>query len=178
MTQRLGDLPHAAGYVALLASAAIFGFFYAWICSTMWGLDAADSRVAIAAMQAMNSSVRNVVFFPAFFLTPVLLTAAGLLMGRAGARLSAGLFGTAAAIYLAGGLVLTMAVNVPMNEALAAVQVPGSVEQARAIWQHYSGRWQVWNTLRTVASGLSLLLAGIGLAALPRTAGGQPADIG
>ena len=51
--------------LALLHSGAIFGFFYAWICSTMWGLDAADPNVAISAMQAMNASVRNLVFVPA-----------------------------------------------------------------------------------------------------------------
>lgn len=55
---------------SLLLAAAIFGFFYAWVCSTMWGLDAADPAIAIQAMQAMNASVRNAVFFPAFFLTP------------------------------------------------------------------------------------------------------------
>ncbi len=26
--------------LALLFSGAIFGFFYAWVCSIMWGLDA------------------------------------------------------------------------------------------------------------------------------------------
>ncbi len=69
--------------VAVLLTGAIFGFFYAWVCSTMWGLDDADPRVAIAAMQAMNASVRNAVFFPAFFLTPVAL-AGGCRRGRAG----------------------------------------------------------------------------------------------
>ena len=59
-----------AALTSLLFLGAIFGFFYAWVCSTMWGLDAADPRVAISAMQAMNASVRNAVFFPAFFLTP------------------------------------------------------------------------------------------------------------
>ena len=59
--------------VSVVFCGAIFGFFYAWVCSTMWGLDQADPRVAIAAMQAMNASVRNAVFFPAFFLTPVVL---------------------------------------------------------------------------------------------------------
>ncbi|MEX0278502.1 MAG: hypothetical protein AB3N19_13365, partial [Ruegeria sp.] len=61
--------------LSLLSIGAIFGFFYAWVCSTMWGLDAANPRTAIAAMQAMNASVRNAVFFPAFFLTPVILGA-------------------------------------------------------------------------------------------------------
>lgn len=63
--------------IATLLSGAIFGFFYAWVCSTMWGLDAADPRVAISAMQAMNASVRNIVFAPAFFGTPVALAQIG-----------------------------------------------------------------------------------------------------
>jgi uncharacterized membrane protein len=46
----------------LLLAGAVFGFFYAWVCSTMWGLDQADPRVRIAAMQTMNVLVRNIVF--------------------------------------------------------------------------------------------------------------------
>lgn len=165
---RLLDPALIAGYVALLTAGAIFGFFYAWVCSTMWGLDAADPRVAIPAMQAMNASVRNAVFFPAFFLTPVLLGLAALLMGRTGRRTSARLLTAAGMLYLVGGLGLTLLVNVPMNDALAAVRVPASEADARAIWAGYSGRWQAWNTVRTVVSGVSLLLAGAGLAAAGR----------
>ncbi len=73
--------------VSLIFTGAIFGFFYAWVCSTMWGLDAADPRVAIAAMQAMNASVRNAVFAPAFFGTPVVLAAAAWAASRAASRL-------------------------------------------------------------------------------------------
>ena len=60
-------------FLLLILSGAIFGFFYAWICSTMWGLDTLDANSAIAAMNAMNISVRNGVFMPAFFGTPVVL---------------------------------------------------------------------------------------------------------
>lgn len=152
------------GFASLLCSGAIFGFFYAWICSTMWGLDAADPRIAIAAMQAMNASVRNAVFAPAFFGTPfVMLAAALLLRGRAGV-----VFGAGGAIYFAGGLILTMAVNVPMNEALGALEVPENIDDARAIWEGYSPRWQVFNIARTLISGLTLLLAGAGIWAMAR----------
>ena len=73
--------------VSILFCGAVFGFFYAWVCSTMWGLDQADPRIAIAAMQAMNASVRNAVFFPAFFLTPIVLAvAAGAVVGNGGHR--------------------------------------------------------------------------------------------
>ncbi|MEH0071633.1 hypothetical protein V6L77_17080 [Pannonibacter sp. Pt2-lr] len=86
----------AAAGLSLILSGAIFGFFYAWVCSTMWGLDAADPRVAIAAMQAMNGSVRNSVFAPAFFATPVVLALTGLLALRLKAR-------SAGVAFLAGG---------------------------------------------------------------------------
>ncbi|WP_117190206.1 anthrone oxygenase family protein [Rhizobium terrae] len=145
---------------------AIFGFFYAWVCSTMWGLDRADSRVAIAAMQAMNASVRNVVFFPAFFLTPVVLGVTAAAAYFRGYNVPACWFAAAAVVYLVFGLLLTMTVNVPMNEALAATTVPHDVETARIIWQDYSQRWQFWNHVRAMASGISLAFASFGLAKL------------
>jgi uncharacterized membrane protein len=144
---------------ALLLSAVIFGFFYAWVCSTMWGLDAADPRVAITAMQAMNASVRNAVFAPAFFGTPLALTASAVLVLAGGARSSAALFGLSAAIYFGFGLILTMVVNVPMNEALAALPPPANLDAARQIWQDYSPEWQLWNQCRTLASALSFAMA-------------------
>ena len=80
-------------FLSLLLSGAIFGFFYAWVCSTMWGLDAADPRIAIAAMQAMNASVRNIVFFPAFFLTPAFLALTAVLLQHSLQRPAAIAFG-------------------------------------------------------------------------------------
>ncbi len=148
--------------VSLLLCAAIFGFFYAWVCSTMWGLDAADPRIAIAAMQAMNGSVRNAVFAPAFFGTPVALAITAWLLWAQNYKVSARFFAAGAVLYLCLGLVLTMLVNVPMNEALAMIDVPQDIETARTIWQDYSKPWQVWNQTRTVASGAAFLLAVFG----------------
>lgn len=146
-------------YLSLLLSAGIFGFFYAWVCSTMWGLDAADPRVAIEAMQAMNASVRNGVFAPAFFGAPFALVFTAALLWRGGFGKAGRLFVLSAAVYFSCGLILTMVVNVPMNEALGALSVPQDIAQAQMIWEAYSPDWQFWNQLRTVASGLSFLLA-------------------
>ena len=156
------------GLGSMLLAGAIFGFFYAWVCSTMWGLDAIDPRVAIGAMQGMNASVRNAVFAPAFFGTPFVMLLTGTLAIGAGSSRAGALFVAGGVIYLAGGLVLTMAVNVPMNEALALIEIPHDMDAARVIWEGYSPRWQVFNIARTVVSGVTLLLAGLGLAALGR----------
>ncbi|WP_338720789.1 anthrone oxygenase family protein [Devosia sp. XK-2] len=154
--------------LALLLSGGIFGFFYAWVCSTMWGLDAADPRVAIEAMQAMNASVRNAVFAPAFFGTPIVALAAAALAWLDSRHRAAVAFGAAGILYLFGAFAVTMVVNVPMNAALAQVVIPVDIETAGQVWTAYSAPWQFWNALRTVVSGLSLMLVGWGLVMLKR----------
>lgn len=157
-----------AGVVATVFAGAIFGFFYAWICSTMWGLDAADPKIAIAAMQAMNASVRNAAFAPAFFGTPGVLTLAAGFAFACGGRAAGLAFLSAAVVYALGGMMLTFWVNVPMNRQLAALAVPEDPAAAAALWRDYSAPWQFWNQVRTVFSGLALLLSAWGLVLLGR----------
>ncbi|MDF0499007.1 anthrone oxygenase family protein [Bradyrhizobium yuanmingense] len=157
--------------LSLLSSGAIFGFFYAWVCSTMWGLDAADPALAIGAMQAMNASVRNAVFAPAFFGTPFVLIATAMLAWLCRLKAASVIFAIAGLLFLSGGMILTMTVNVPMNEALAAVAIPQDAAEARRIWESYSGPWQFWNMVRTIVSGVTLALTGIAIFILhPRAA--------
>ena len=51
--------------------------------------------------------------------------------------------------YLAGIIVVTMVFNVPLNDALAAVD-PASAE-ASTLWVRYLNEWVMWNHVRTVA---------------------------
>lgn len=156
-------LLYAFSLLSLLSSGAIFGFFYAWVCSTMWGLDAANPALAIGAMQAMNASVRNVVFAPAFFGTPFILIATAMLAWFARMKAASLIFAIAGLLYLSGGIILTMTVNVPMNEALAIVTIPQNAGEAQRIWENYSGPWQFWNMIRTFVSGITLALTGIAI---------------
>lgn len=149
--------------VSLLHVASIFGFFYAWVCSTMLGLDASDPAVAIQAMQAMNASVRNAVFFPAFFLTPVVLASTAAALVRKGRRNAALWFGLAAVVYSLGGFGVTIALNVPMNEALALIELPLEPAATDTVWRDYSSSWQAWNQVRALACAVAVLLTGTGL---------------
>ena len=155
--------------VSLLFSGAIFGFFYAWVCSTMWGLDAADPNIAIAAMQAMNASVRNAAFAPAFFGTPLVLFVTALVAWRSKEGRAALLFAAGGLLYLLGALLLTVLVHSPMNEALALFETPMEASRAREVWQDYSGSWQRWNTVRTIVSCITLLLAGLAVLSCNRS---------
>lgn len=156
---------NAVATLALLLSGALFGFFYAWVCSTMWGLDAADPRIAIAAMQEMNASVRNPTFGASFFGTAPVLALTAMLAFFAGARHSATGFGAAAGLVLAA-VILTMTVNVPMNEALGALPVPTDLADAERIWADYSPVWQIYNITRTGICGVALAAVGYALTRL------------
>ena len=67
------------------------------------------------------------------------------------------------AFYLLGCLLVTMAVNVPMNNQLAVAKPDSS--GADALWDHYRSRWTLWNHVRTAAS---LVAAGLFVMALCR----------
>jgi uncharacterized membrane protein len=53
-------------------------------------------------------------------------------------------------LYLLGSILVTIAFNVPLNRALAAVN-PDSTEGA-GMWTRYLSVWTTWNHVRAVAS--------------------------
>lgn len=168
LTRRAAQATAVGVVTSTVFVGATFGFYYAWVCSTMWGLDAADPRVAIAAMQAMNASVRNPVFFPVFFLTPAIALITAGLSWVAGLSRAAALLLGAGILTLFGSVMFTTLLNVPLNEALALVTVPADVENARAIWTEYSTAWQARNITRTVVSGVALTLCALAALAMRR----------
>lgn len=127
---------------SLLFCGAIFGFFHAWVRATLRGLEQADPRRSIPAIQAMNASVRTAVFAPAVFGTPIVLAITAIVLSRYRQRGAAVCFGAAAPVYPAGGPVLTMGVRVPLNRAPAAARVPATPEEAGVLRQACSAAWR------------------------------------
>ena len=113
----------------------------------------------VAAMQRINVVVINPLFLSVFMGTAALSAACiGLALLRwhdsgAAWRLAAGL------LYLAGCFGVTMAFNVPRNDALAALRREGA--EAAAYWPRYVAEWTRWNHVRTAAA-----LAGAACAAV------------
>ncbi|MBM7069436.1 DUF1772 domain-containing protein [Actibacterium sp. 188UL27-1] len=159
-------------FTSLTLTAGIFGIFYGWVCTVMWGLDTAPPDVAIRAMQAMNASIRNAAFFPVFFLAPVFAGLTGLTAYFQGQTRAGMLFGVAALLCGLGIVLLTFTINVPMNENLAAISIPRDPVEATQIWATFSGTWQLWNQIRTGAGFLSVIAIGAGLMALARPVAG------
>lgn len=149
--------------LTLILTGAIAGFFYAYTSSVMRGLDATPAAHTIVAMQGINATVRNWIFAPAFFGTPVAAIITGALLGWHQHKSAALLMLLAAVIYIAGAFLPTLLVNVPMNETLATVTVPADPQAADHLWREYSGAWTWWNTLRTLFSFASLLFVGLAI---------------
>lgn len=167
-------IAYVAAAATLLLTGTMAGFFFAYSSSVMLGLDAAGAGHAIPAMQAINLTVRNPVFFVAFFGTPVAALATAVLFLAARRPMAAALFLIAGLVYFLGALLPTALVNVPMNEALATAAVPTDPQAALKLWFDFSVPWTWWNTLRTAFSALSLLLVG---AAIFASTGSRPARI-
>jgi len=66
-------------------------------------------------------------------------------------------------IYVIGMLGVTLIFNVPLNDALAAVD-PSSGEGA-SLWGRYVRDWTFWNHVRLIASIVASVLFIIGLTA-------------
>ncbi|WP_245915872.1 anthrone oxygenase family protein [Merismopedia glauca] len=104
----------------------------------------------IAAMQSINITVINPLFMTVF-------------LGTAAACIFLAIFSVlrwhqpdsvyllvGSLLYLIGALGVTIAFNVPMNEALAKVD-SGSPDGAN-LWASYLTNWTVWNHIRTVGA--------------------------
>lgn len=159
--------------VAILAYAMIGGVFLAFSDFIMRSLSLARGAGGVEVMQAINRMVVRRVFIALFLGTAavsgvIAVHAATSLSHPAGTPiLLAGL------VYLFGCFGVTVVFNVPLNEALARMDPSG--EETRAYWTGtYLPRWTFWNTVRTLACGLSAALLLFGLSR-PTDAPASPA---
>jgi uncharacterized membrane protein len=139
-------------FLSALGSGLVGGIFFAFSTFVMGALARLPAPQGIAAMQSINIVVINPVFMAAFMGTAVLcvIVAVGALFGWSGPHPTLVLAG--AVLYLVGNIVVTMTGNVPLNNALSAVD-PASAEGA-AVWARYVLNWNLWNHVRT-ATGLA-----------------------
>jgi uncharacterized membrane protein len=137
-------------FSAVIGAGLNAGLFFIFSICIMGALARLPAEQGIAAMQAINVVILNPLFLLAFMGTAVLaliLVAGGFVYGGpARFYLIAG-----GLLFLGGVILVTMIVNVPMNNALDALQ-PGSEEAAR-LWSSTTlVDWVRWNHVRTLSS--------------------------
>lgn len=138
--------------LAALGSGLIAGVFFAFSTSVMKALGRIPPAEGMAAMQSINIVIINPVFLGAFLGTGIVsIVLAIVSLIRWQSPESAYLL-AAALLYLIGSLLVTMVINVPMNDALAAATPADGLD----IWTNYLSNWTFWNHIRTLASLTSM----------------------
>ena len=142
---------------ATLTTGLVAGVFYAYAVSVNLGLAAQPDAAYVAAMQAINEKIQNPLFFLSFFGAALFLLAA-LAVHLPRPRLGRfWLIALASALYIGGSFLLTVFVNVPLNEELARVAAGASASELARARAAYEGPWDFWNGVRTVFSTLSFV---------------------
>jgi uncharacterized membrane protein len=137
-------------FLATLGSAVMAGLFFTFSVFMMRALAILPPAQGIAAMQAINVKIITPLFLLVFLgtaLASVVISVATLVTW---AEPSAPYLVAGSAVYLLGVILVTMAVNVPKNNALDRL-VPADANAASA-WQEYVRNWTAWNHVRSVAS--------------------------
>jgi uncharacterized membrane protein len=135
----------AALVAAVITNGLMAGLFAAYSYAVMPGLGRASDRTFVEAMQQTNAAILNGWFGLCFGGAVVFAAAAAFLhRGRPGLWwVVAGL-----ALYVAV-LVVTFAINVPLNDALAAAGDPADLAGVRS---RFEATWVRWNVVRAVLS--------------------------
>lgn len=151
---------------AVVAAGLVAGLLLAFAVVVMPGLRALADADFLRAFQVVDGVIQRgsplfISVWAGSAVLPLLALGARLL---AGGGPSVPLLGVAAAVLLLGVHLPTVAVNVPANNRLQAVDVTAldgaSAARTRA---GFEPRWNRWNRVRTVAATLALLLLAVSL---------------
>jgi uncharacterized membrane protein len=118
-------------FAAALGAGLVAGIFFAFIMTALRRL---QPEAGIAAMQSINVVVLNPVFFAVFFGTAViaLVLASAAIFRWSDADAPCLLAGSL--LYLVSTILVTMVLNVPLNNRLASTK-PG-IAEGSGLWRH------------------------------------------
>ena len=143
---------------ATIATGVMAGIYFIFATAVMPGLRRLDDTGFVAAFQTIDRAIINPAFLAAFFAPTALSGAAAFAeRGELGHR-----WIVAALVLNAAVVVVTIAVNVPLNDRLKArgeVSGPAAAEARR---EFREGRWVGWNWFRTFASLAALACLALG----------------
>ncbi|MEX2296926.1 MAG: anthrone oxygenase family protein [Dongiaceae bacterium] len=150
-------------FATVLLAGAMTGLYFAFTVAVMPGLNALPAETAVATMRSINRRIINPYFFVAFLGMPFAALASGVLLMLTELRTPAFVLFASGGVYLIGSLVPTMIINVPLNLTLERGFAPADANAAATLWVQYAKPWTRWNTIRAIATALSLLLATLAL---------------
>jgi uncharacterized membrane protein len=143
-------------WLSAIGCGLMAGLYFAFSTFVMSALGRIDQTAGIAAMNEINRVIVQSLFLPVFMGSTLTCLVLAVLAPLRWHEPGAALWLAGGGLYVVGMFVVTMLFNVPLNNALAAVQ-PASGE-AGTLWARYLSNWTWWNHVRTVASTLAMVL--------------------
>jgi uncharacterized membrane protein len=137
------------------------GVFFAFSSFVMPALDRLAPAQSIRAMNALNKLAVTPAFMSALFGTALACVVLGVWALTSWGERSATLALAGCALFLVGAIVVTMAANVPLNDAL--MRVDPEAADAATRWSSYLSDWTPWNHVR---AGTAIAASGLLIAAL------------
>jgi uncharacterized membrane protein len=145
-------LAQAAALVASTMTVGLMaGVFGHYAIAVMPGLGRTDDRTFVGAFQSIDNAIINPLFLATFvggLFSTALATAFHL--GKDGRSLLLWLV-AALVLYLAA-FIITVRVNVPLNDAIKAAGDPDHIPDLAAVRERFDeARWARWNIVRALA---------------------------
>jgi uncharacterized membrane protein len=135
---------------ATITMGLVAGVFALYAHTIMPGLRNTDDHTFVAAFQSMDRAIINPWFMATAFLGALVFSIAALLLNLGHSALP--WIAVACALYLAA-FVVTIAVNVPLNDALKAAGDPDHIGDLAGVRERFDeARWAAWNLVRVVTS--------------------------
>jgi uncharacterized membrane protein len=153
--------------LATIATGLTAGVFWIYGNAIMPGLRATDDRTFVGAFQSLDRAIINPWFIGGGFFGALVLTAvaAGLHLGEDWRSTLPWII--AAFVLHLVVVIVTVVVNVPLNDALKAAGDPLTIDVTAAREAFSEGRWVAWNRMRVAldiaafaALSIALLLHG------------------
>jgi uncharacterized membrane protein len=149
-------------FLALLATGLSAGLFFGWAVSVIPGTRRVDDRAYVTTMQAINEAIVNPAFIVVFMGAAFLLVAATIAALISGSASEGWWLLAATVIYTPGVLGTTVAGNIPLNDALAEINVGSAADaDVASAREMYEKPWNRLHNVRTAAAVLTLALVGI-----------------
>jgi uncharacterized membrane protein len=151
----------AAILAATMTTGLMAGVYGLYQHTVMPGLGSTDDRTFVGAFQAIDRAIINPWFMASFFGALILTgVAAGLHLGASARRVLPWIV-AAFVLYLIV-VIITLAVNVPLNDAIKAAGDPDQIDVAAVRRDFTETKWVAWNYVRVVlntSAFASLLMA-------------------
>ena len=140
-----------------VTSGLMAGTYLAFSVVIMNSLAMLGTAKGIEAMNTINTVILRTAFMPLFFVSAtmaLLMMLTGLwFWGEPGSERAI----IAGTVYVFGMFITTAAANVPLNNILASFS--GREPEAVRMWESYLTRWTRWNSLRAIASIVTLVIS-------------------